>query len=126
VRLREADEGGVVLVVDRDVVRAAPQQLRHLVTRGLVPGAVAVQRALEAQLAVGDLDERLLVRAAVTLTLSLSLSLSLSLILTLTLTPTCSYVLRVTSRKTLTVLVWPIRWQRAIACTSFCGFQSES
>mmetsp|Transcript_59220 Transcript_59220/g.86684 ORF Transcript_59220/g.86684 Transcript_59220/m.86684 type:complete len:206 (-) Transcript_59220:239-856(-) len=26
----------------------------------------------------------------------------------------------------MTSLVWPMRWQRACACTSFCGFQSES
>mmetsp|Transcript_22156 Transcript_22156/g.50026 ORF Transcript_22156/g.50026 Transcript_22156/m.50026 type:complete len:350 (-) Transcript_22156:1216-2265(-) len=37
-----------------------------------------------------------------------------------------SYVLRVTSRKTLTLRDWPMRCDRAIACTSFCGFQSES
>tara|TARA_B110001452_G_scaffold109991_1_gene91245 strand:+ start:514 stop:729 length:216 start_codon:yes stop_codon:yes gene_type:complete len=36
------------------------------------------------------------------------------------------HVLRVTRRKTLTRLFWPIRCVRAIACTSFCGFQSES
>ena len=58
-RLREAKEGRVVLVLDGDVVCAAPQQLRHLVTRGLVPCPVAVERALEPQLAVGNLDQRL-------------------------------------------------------------------
>mmetsp|Transcript_39162 Transcript_39162/g.126660 ORF Transcript_39162/g.126660 Transcript_39162/m.126660 type:complete len:245 (-) Transcript_39162:37-771(-) len=41
-------------------------------------------------------------------------------------TISASYVLRVTRRKTLTRLVCPIRCERAIACTSFCGFQSES
>jgi len=58
-RLREAKEGRVVLVLDGDVVCTAPQQLRHLVTRGLVPCPVAVERALEPQLAVGNLDQRL-------------------------------------------------------------------
>mmetsp|Transcript_35796 Transcript_35796/g.114004 ORF Transcript_35796/g.114004 Transcript_35796/m.114004 type:complete len:222 (-) Transcript_35796:3070-3735(-) len=37
-----------------------------------------------------------------------------------------SYVSLVHSRKTCTGLVCPIRWQRAIACRSFCGFQSGS
>ena len=37
-----------------------------------------------------------------------------------------SYVLRVHSRKTLTDLCCPMRWLRAIAWMSFCGFQSES
>ena len=37
-----------------------------------------------------------------------------------------SHVLRVTSRKTLTRFFWPIRCVRAMAWTSFCGFQSES
>ena len=37
-----------------------------------------------------------------------------------------SYVLRVTRRKTLTRFCWPMRCERAMACTSFCGFQSES
>ena len=38
----------------------------------------------------------------------------------------CSYVALVTSRYTFTSLVCPMRWQRAIACRSFCGFQSLS
>mmetsp|Transcript_12450 Transcript_12450/g.37312 ORF Transcript_12450/g.37312 Transcript_12450/m.37312 type:complete len:236 (-) Transcript_12450:237-944(-) len=37
-----------------------------------------------------------------------------------------SYVLRVTRRNTLTVFSWPMRWDRAMAWMSFCGFQSES
>ena len=37
-----------------------------------------------------------------------------------------SYVPLVHSLYTCTALVWPMRWQRAIACTSFCGFQSGS
>ena len=37
-----------------------------------------------------------------------------------------SYVPAVSNRYTVTFLVCPIRWHRAMACTSFCGFQSES
>ena len=37
-----------------------------------------------------------------------------------------SYVPLVHSLYTCTALVWPMRWQRAIACMSFCGFQSGS
>ena len=38
----------------------------------------------------------------------------------------CSYVALVTSRYTFTSFVWPMRWHRAIAWRSFCGFQSLS
>lgn len=37
-----------------------------------------------------------------------------------------SYVFLHRSRYTFTIFCWPIRWQRACACRSFCGFQSES
>mmetsp|Transcript_7562 Transcript_7562/g.24861 ORF Transcript_7562/g.24861 Transcript_7562/m.24861 type:complete len:232 (-) Transcript_7562:1032-1727(-) len=37
-----------------------------------------------------------------------------------------SYVPRETRRYTVTGLCWPMRWQRAAACRSACGFQSGS